>query len=147
MRRGTAERNTDLPHLYGRPLYSAPPVAIVVDVTSYYRVHAANESLDTILDPARLDGWTMSDESEVGGLAVCTSIEALSQYVSTYGMSVVAGDRVVRVEGSYAGPDHDAHACRCNAVSYEVLGDARDWLDACAELEEICNDWGVDEDT
>lgn len=109
-------------------------------------MHAATESLETILDANRPDGWTMSDEAPVAGLAVCTSLESLLGYIRDYGMSVGAGDVVVRVEGTYAGPDHDAAAARCNATSYEVLGDAREWLDAIAELTEACTDWDVDAD-
>jgi len=108
---------------------------------TYYRIHPGSEALETMLDPSRPDGWTVEGDAPVQGLAVCTSIEALYFYVREYGMCVEPGDRLVAVEGRYVGPDHDAHACRVEASSYEVLGDAREWLDACAEIASICDDW------
>lgn len=112
----------------------------------YYRVHRATESLDTILDPSRPDGWTMSDEPPVSGLAVCSSIEGLYRYIREYGMTVEVGDVLVAVDGRYVGPDHDALAVRVTAVGYEVLGDAREWLDRCAEIQAVCDDWDVEEE-
>lgn len=108
-------------------------------MSTYYRIHSADESLDTILDVSRKDGWTMADEAELSGLAVCTTLEGLRYYAREYGMSIGKGDRLVRVEGRHIGPDHDAHAVRIVATSYEVLGDARDWYrneGAFAESEE-----------
>ena len=115
-------------------------------VGSYYRIHAANEALETMLDAGRQDGWTAEGDIAVKGLAVCDSIESLYRYIETYGMCVEPGDRLVRVEGRYAGPDHDQHACRIVASEYELLGDAREWLDACAAIQEACDDWDVDEE-
>jgi len=64
---------------------------------------------------------------ELQGLAVCTSLDGLRYYAREYGMSIGKGDVLVRIEGRYVGPDHDAHAVRVVATSYEVIGDASDW--------------------
>lgn len=108
---------------------------------TYYRIHPGSEALETMLDPERPDGWTAEGDAPLRGLAVCTTLEALYSYIREYGMCVEPGDRLVAVEGRYVGPDHDAHAVRVEASSYEVLGDAREWLDACAEIASICDDW------
>ena len=115
-------------------------------MSSYYRIHSATESLETILDASRPDGWTMSDEAIVSGLAVCSGLDALYRYIRDYGMMVSTGDVLVEVEGCYAGPDHDPGACRITATGYTVLGDARTWLDACAEIQAACDDWDVYEE-
>lgn len=84
-----------------------------------YRVHPPHESIDTILDPNRKDGWTAEGDVPVEGVAVCGSIAELLDYAATYGMHLEG--RVVRVEGSYAGPDHDALAYRVHATAVEEL--------------------------
>lgn len=84
-----------------------------------YRIHPANEPIETILDPSRKDGWTAEGDVPVEGVAVCGSIAELLDYAATYGMYLEG--RVVRVGGSYAGPDHDALAYRVHAETVEEL--------------------------
>lgn len=103
----------------------------------FFRIHSAGESLDTLLDPKRPDGWVASDEdleSQPHGVSCCETLEDLRRYVSYYSMSVGAGDRLVRLlgHGSYE-HDRDRYAARAIVESVEVLGDAKEWLDAETE--------------
>lgn len=84
-----------------------------------YRIHPAHEPIETILDPNREDGWTAEGDVPLEGIAVCGSIAELLDYAARYDMYLEG--RVVRVEGSYAGPDHDALAYRVHATAVEEL--------------------------
>lgn len=107
---------------------------------TFVRVHAAGESLETLLNPRRPDGWVASDETYEAqplGVSCCDSLDDLRRYIRAYSMAVQPGDRLVLLTGrrSYEA-DRDHHASRAIVESYEVLGDAREWLDLCSRIEE-----------
>ena len=99
----------------------------------YYRIHSAAESLETLLDASRKDGWVASDETAETpphGISCCGSLDDLREYVRYYSMSVRPGDRLVELTGRKShDEDRDQYAMRAVVESYEVLGDAREWLD------------------
>ena len=107
---------------------------------AYYRIHSASESLDTMLDASRKDGWVADDEApetQPVGISCCTSLEALRSYVRNYSMSVRPGDRLVRVVGSLSyDRDRDLSAERVIVESYEVVADAAAWLAGMVEVSE-----------
>lgn len=99
----------------------------------FFRIHSATESLDTLLDPKRPDGWVASDEdleSQPHGVSCCETLEDLRRYVSYYSMGVRTGDRLVRLLGAPSyDQDRDRYAARAVVESVEVIGDAKAWLD------------------
>ena len=109
---------------------------------SYYRVHSATESLETILDVNRPDGWVASDEdgeSQPTGVSCCESLAELIAYCREYGMSIRPTDRIVRVEGSICDDDRDSHAVRVAATSYRVVGSGK-------ALARMVRNWSLDVD-
>lgn len=103
---------------------------------AYYRIHRAGEALETMLDPTRKDGWVASDEApetQPHGISCCADLDDLRSYVSMYSMNVQPGDLLVRVVGRQSwDSDRDQYAVRVIVERYEVVGDAREWL------EEVC---------
>lgn len=104
-------------------------------VFTYYRIHRATESLDTILDPRRPDGWVAGDEghdTQPHGVSACAGpdLEHLRRYVREYSMAIQPGDRIVAIVGRLGDEDRDDHAVRVIATSCEVVGDARSWYEA-----------------
>lgn len=101
-------------------------------MSSYYRIHRASESLSTLLDASRPDGWTCDDEAAATqplGISCCASQDALRSYIRHYGMSVRAGDVLVRMTGALSGePDRDQYAERAIVSGYEVVADAIGWV-------------------
>lgn len=103
---------------------------------TYYRIHRAGESLETVLDARRPDGWVASDEGGDGyvqplGVSACASLEDLRRYVREYSLSIRPGDRLVALTGRLSyDEDRDLHACRVMVSSYEDLGSAKEWQDA-----------------
>lgn len=99
----------------------------------YYRIHKGSESLDTILDSRRPDGWVADDESyetQPMGVSCCQDLDTLARYIRHYGMCVRQGDVLVRVIGSLSyDRDRDLGVDRVIATGYEVLGCARTWVD------------------
>lgn len=99
----------------------------------YYRIHRANESIETILDPSRRDGWVASDEDgddyvQPHGVSACATLEHLARYIRHYSMSLREGDRLVRISGRLSyDQDRDDWACRVIAESVEIIGDALAW--------------------
>jgi hypothetical protein len=105
-----------------------------------YRIHCADEALDTVLDARRPDGWVASDEdgaSQPLGVSACMSLEHLRRYCSTYGLWPQPGDVVLALEGRLSDEeDRDQWAVRAIVSGYRVLGDARAWLDGQLDLGE-----------
>ena len=111
--------------------------------TTSYRVHAYGESLDSVLDHGRVDGWVASDESEdtrPSGVSACGSLSDLARYITLYSMNVEPGDTVLRLVG-LVGPDHDRDqgAMRVLASSYEVVCTGAELLEAM-ELASLLED-------
>jgi hypothetical protein len=106
---------------------------------AYYRIHRASESLDTLLDSSRKDGWCADDESaetQPVGISCCADLDALRSYVREYSMSVRPGDLLVRVVGSLSyDSDRDHGAERVMVEGYEVLADAHAWLARSVNVE------------
>ena len=93
----------------------------------FYRVHSADESPETVLDPTRPDGWVASDEgyeTQPHGVSACASLGDLIRYCRTYGLAPQPGDVVLRLRGRVCGDDRDQHAVRVEVESYEVVGSA-----------------------
>jgi len=99
---------------------------------NFVRIHSASESLETLLNPARRDGWVASDEkaeSQPRGISCCLEEDDLRSYVRMYSMAIQPGDVLVRLVGRLsADRDRDQGAVRAIVESYEVIGDARDWF-------------------
>lgn len=106
----------------------------------FYRVQCADESLSTLLNPARPDGWVASDESletQPRGIPACSSLHDLARYVSLYGLSIQEGDKLVVITGSLSSDDdRDQWAVRCIAERAEVIGSASAWWQAAEFMAE-----------
>lgn len=102
-------------------------------MTTFYRIHPAGESIETLRSDARKDGWVASDENgatQPMGISACMSLEELRRYVVHYSMAVQPGDVLVRMVGRMSPDrDRDMNAVRCVGVTeVESLGDASEWL-------------------
>lgn len=91
-----------------------------------YRIHCADEPLESLLDPRRPDGWVASDESyetQPLGVSCCSSILDLMRYARAYNMSALPGSMLVELEGEWSHEsDRDQHAERMIVRSYRVIG-------------------------
>jgi hypothetical protein len=93
----------------------------------YYRIHPADEPAETVLDPARPDGWTVEDEDDGTverpyGVACCASLEDLARYCRRYSLTPQPGDRILEMEG-YASPDRDRDQWAQRAIIREVVAE------------------------
>lgn len=82
---------------------------------TYYRVHSADEAVETVLNPKRPDGWTSDDEStetQPHGVSVCASLDDLRSYIRYYSMNVQSTDRVIEILGVRCADDRDRYAAR-----------------------------------
>jgi len=99
---------------------------------NFYRIHAAGESLETLLNASRKDGWVADDESaesQPRGISCCETEDDMRTYIRMYSMCINKGDTLVRLSGSLSqDADRDQHAVRAIVSSYEVMGDAGKWL-------------------
>lgn len=96
-------------------------------MTTFYRIHSASESIDTVLDVTRPDGWVASDEgyeTQPRGVSACASIGDLIRYCRTYGLTPQPGDVVLRLEGRECDRDRDQWAVRVEVESASVMGSA-----------------------
>lgn len=111
-----------------------------------YRVHAADESLETLLDPARPDGWVASDETyeaQPHGISACETIHKLGMYLIGFSMNVRPDDRIVRLGGNRGDQARDEKEIRIVVDEYEVIGTGRELLDAMDVVKEYrsCREW------
>lgn len=106
-----------------------------------YRIHRADEDVDTVLDTDRPDGWVASDESyetQPRGVSACSSLALLAKYVRHYGMQINEGDQLLEMSGTIAFEDRDEYACRMVVDEVDSMGSALDWHRAILlDLEEI----------
>lgn len=103
-----------------------------------YRVHSGTESPETVLDPARPDGWVASDEwleSQPHGVSCCLSLRDLLAYVAYYSLCPQPGDVVLALSGRLGGQDRDQHAARLVVESYDVLWPAAGMVEAARHLD------------
>lgn len=105
------------------------------DVTGHavaYRIHRGVESLDSLLDPRRPDGWTCDEErveTQPLGVSACSSEDDLRAYVREYSLSIREGDRLVRLRGRLSyDSDADRYAVRVMVERAEDAGCALRWL-------------------
>ena len=99
-------------------------VTLIDVMARAYRIHLATESLETLLDPSRPDGWVASDESydsQPEGVSCCPTLAALAHYVRHYGMSDLPSV-LVELTGREIGGDRDQLATRMLVDSYRVIG-------------------------
>lgn len=98
----------------------------IEQMATAYRIHNADESLETLLDPTRPDGWMASDESlksQPHGISCCASIDDLMAYARMYSMSALPGARLVELTGEWSyDQDRDQGARRMVVRSYRVIG-------------------------
>lgn len=111
-----------------------------------YRVHEADEPLDTLLDPTRPDGWVASDESyeiQPHGISACGSIPRLAAYTVMFSMNIRPEDLIVLLKGNLGDVARDQGEVRIVVAEYEIVGTGRDLLDAMAVAQEYrsCRDW------
>lgn len=113
-------------------------------MSSYYRIHSGSESLETLLDARRPDGWVADDESletQPLGISCCSTLAELAAYQRGYLMNVTAGDVLVELTGELSpDDDRDEHACRLIVESYRVICSGAAWnavLKAAEQLEDI----------
>lgn len=92
-------------------------------MSTFYRIHSAAEPVETVLNPARPDGWVASDEdlaTQPHGVACCDSVESLRRYIRLYSLTAQPGDVVLEMSGRYShDDDRDQHAVR--AIVSEVV--------------------------
>lgn len=97
-----------------------------------YRIHSGTESLETLLNADRKDGWVASDESaetQAKGISCCESLDALASYISMYSLNIQPGDVLVELVGQHSyDSDRDQGAVRLIVERFEVLGNAAEWL-------------------
>lgn len=90
-----------------------------------YRIHSADEPLETLLNPRRPDGWVASDEdydSQPLGVSCCRTIGDLMRYARKYSMRD-GPSLLVELTGEWSGEsDRDEHADRMIVTSYRVIG-------------------------
>lgn len=90
-----------------------------------YRIHCKSESLETLLDPTREDGWVASDEdyeTQPRGISCCATIGDLMRYARLYSMSDVPA-YLVELTGEWSSDDdRDEYADRMIVSSYRVIG-------------------------
>lgn len=91
-----------------------------------YRIHSALESLESLLDPRRPDGWVAGDEdyeTQPLGVSCCASIAELMAYIREYSMTAEPGSLLVELTGTWSPErDRDDHAARMLVTSYRVIG-------------------------
>jgi hypothetical protein len=114
-----------------------------------YRVHVADESPDTALDPCRNDGWVASDElreTQPYGVSACLSLRDLARYIRDFGMAVADGDLLLRLScDEVHDTDRDPGAVRVVASSWDVVATGKELRDALALLPEVADlDDGMD---
>lgn len=86
-----------------------------MQATRCYRVHPAGEAHETVLDPARKDGWVSSDEThetQPRGVSACLSLADLLDYMRMYSLTPQPGDVVLELRGTICGRDRDLNAVR-----------------------------------
>jgi hypothetical protein len=105
------------------------------DVTGHvvaYRIQRGAESLETLLDPRRPDGWTCDEErveTQPLGVSACSSEDDLRAYIREYSLAVREGDRLVRLRGRLSyDSDADRYAVRVMVERAEDAGCALRWL-------------------
>lgn len=105
------------------------------DMSSAYRIHSRDESLETLLDHSRKDGWVASDESadtQPVGISCCSRLEDLERYVLMYSLNIRPGDVLVELSGDYSDDDdRDQYAARFLPESYDVICEASEWFSFC----------------
>lgn len=110
-------------------------------MSRYYRIHSGTESLDTLLDPRRPDGWVADDESpetQPLGISCCSSLADLAAYQREYLMNVTAGDVLVELTGTLSpDDDRDEHAVRLIVESYRVVCSGAAWNAVVAASEQL----------
>jgi hypothetical protein len=108
---------------------------------SYYRIHSAGESLETLLDPRRPDGWVADDESletQPLGISCCATLAALAAYQRGYLMNVEADDVLVELTGELSDDDdRDEHARRLIVNGYRVVCSGAAWNAVLAAAEQL----------
>jgi len=116
-----------------------------------YRIHSHTESLDTVLDARRCDGWVADDEAyetQPHGVSSCATLHDMAHYVRAYSMGVKDTDTLVELTGEPScDSDRDDYAVRTVVSSYRVLATGADFR-AAATLyldERGIEDW-EDED-
>lgn len=115
-------------------------------MSRYYRIHTATESLETVLDARRPDGWVAGDESlesQPLGVSACESLQDLSWYCGEYSMAIRDDDRLVELVGTLSPErDRDDHAVRVLATGYRVIATGAELLEAIEWVDD--NEWRVD---
>ena len=109
-------------------------------MSTYYRVHSADEPPETVLDPSRPDGWVASDESyesQPHGVSACASLEDLLRYIRHYSLTPQDGDVVLALEGAVCDEDRDVDAVRVEVRSYRVLDSAEGLAEAAEHVDAI----------
>lgn len=134
------------PRTYTCPQKCCPSLAPVsgirrlYPVSTYYRVHSADESPETVLDPRRPDGWVASDEAyetQPHGVSCCPSIGDLLRYIRHYGLAPQGGDVVLALDAEVCDDDRDEYASRVEVRSYRVLGSAEGLAEAAEHVDAI----------
>lgn len=95
-----------------------------------WRIHCADEPLATLMNPARADRWTASDEdvdTQPYGISACATLADLDTYSREYSMSIRDDDLLVALRGRFGDDDRDNFAIRLVVSGYERLATGADF--------------------